>query len=106
MPCVTRTGAIPLPAGCGPCVGLGKGLLQDGEVGISATNRNFKGRMGSPSAEVCGVCVCVCVCGGGGVMRPHCDCREKDNVYIKTRPLRAGAGQIKCHVTYQNLYMN
>ena len=65
-------GAIPLPAGCGPCIGLGAGLLEPGEIGISASNResefqsiyftlvvfkcllcvgNFKGRMGSVEAK-------------------------------------------------------
>ncbi|CAE8674098.1 unnamed protein product [Polarella glacialis] len=40
-------GAIELPPGCGACAGLGAGTVEDGEVGIAATNRNFKGRMGS-----------------------------------------------------------
>ena len=44
-------GAKPLPAGCGPCIGLGTGLLEPGETGISASNRNFKGRMGSTDAK-------------------------------------------------------
>jgi homoaconitate hydratase len=48
---LTDAGAHPLPAGCGPCIGLGVGLLEKGEVGISATNRNFKGRMGSRDAQ-------------------------------------------------------
>lgn len=47
---LVSAGAKVLPAGCGPCIGLGTGLLEEGEVGISATNRNYKGRMGHPRA--------------------------------------------------------
>lgn len=46
-----EAGAIVLPAACGPCIGMGRGLLEEGEVGISASNRNFKGRMGSRLAQ-------------------------------------------------------
>lgn len=47
---LVSAGAKVLPAGCGPCIGLGTGLLEEGQVGISATNRNYKGRMGHPKA--------------------------------------------------------
>ncbi|MBX7103586.1 MAG: homoaconitase [Gemmataceae bacterium] len=45
-------GAIALPAGCGTCIGLGRGTIRAGEVGISATNRNFEGRMGDRNGQV------------------------------------------------------
>ena len=46
-----EAGAQPLTPGCAQCIGLGEGLLEPGEVGISASNRNFKGRMGSTDAK-------------------------------------------------------
>ena len=49
---LTDAGAVILPSGCGACAGLGAGLLAEGEVCLSSTNRNFQGRMGHKDAKV------------------------------------------------------
>ena len=45
-------GGVICNPGCGPCLGGHMGLLAAGERCIASSNRNFKGRMGSPDSEV------------------------------------------------------
>lgn len=48
---LVKAGVIVCHPHCGPCTGV-MGTLARGEVCITATSRNFKGRMGSPEADI------------------------------------------------------
>ena len=47
-----EAGAVVTPATCGACFGGHMGVLGAGETCITASTRNFKGRMGDPSARI------------------------------------------------------
>ncbi|MGD8452274.1 MAG: homoaconitase [Phycisphaerae bacterium] len=91
---LVAAGAIVLPAGCGACIGLGDGVLADGEVGISATNRNFKGRMGSRESFVylASPAVVAASAAAGRIAGPRADARPAQELREAVRR------SAECHV--------
>jgi 3-isopropylmalate/(R)-2-methylmalate dehydratase large subunit len=49
---LSDAGAMITNASCGACGGIDKGLIGPGEACVSTSNRNFRGRMGSPDGLI------------------------------------------------------
>lgn len=49
---IVKAGGVVTTPTCGACLGMSRGVLAEGEVAISSSNRNFMGRMGDESSKV------------------------------------------------------
>lgn len=49
---IVRAGGVVTSPTCGACLGMSRGVLAEGEVAVSSSNRNFIGRMGDEKSKV------------------------------------------------------
>ncbi|MFO8109498.1 MAG: aconitase/3-isopropylmalate dehydratase large subunit family protein [Thermoplasmata archaeon] len=66
-------GAMVLNPSCGPCSGIDKGLMAEGETCITTQNRNYPGRMGKGDVYIANSTVCALSAIEGIIANPGCD---------------------------------
>jgi len=66
-----EAGGQVVPPSCGACLGMGPGTLKDGEVGVFASNRNFKGRAGTGSVYLASPATVAASALGGRITDPR-----------------------------------
>ncbi|HKY62334.1 MAG TPA: aconitase/3-isopropylmalate dehydratase large subunit family protein [bacterium] len=93
---LTDAGAMITNSSCGACGGIDKGLIGAGEVCVSTSNRNFRGRMGSPDGLIYlaspYTAAAAALSGELGDPREVFDEAEMPHFHAEPWPLRSAAG--------------
>ena len=92
---------------CGACFGGRSGILAAGEGAVTTTNRNFRGRMGSPEAEVylANAWVAAAAAVAGEIVDPA-DVLGERRVIIEGRAVVIPGDDVDTDVMYPGQYLN